>query len=197
MALIVTATSWTADEDFALLLDALAKYDRWLQSVPGDQNFRVVVPDHGRGPLREAYERRFADAGFTHIGVHTRWLEAEDYPKVLASADLGVCVHRSSSGLNLPMKVLDMFGAGIPVCALDYGPCLEELVTKDVNGLLFQTSEELEAQLRVLFEGGAPSPHLETLRAGALAAGRSSWEEAWRLGVWPLFSPQGGRPSTR
>src|SRR5262249_23981068 len=64
----------------------------------------------------------------------------------------GLCLHRSSSGLDIPMKVADLFGAGVPVCALDYGACLAERVRHGDNGLLFSTGVQLADVLFDLFE---------------------------------------------
>ena len=106
----------------------------------------------GDGARRAEFERRFAGLPARRMQLRARWLEPEDYPRVVGSADLGLCLHRSSSGLDIPMKIADLFGAGVPVCALDYGACLAERVRHGDNGLLFSTARQLADLLFDLFE---------------------------------------------
>ncbi|PIA24716.1 hypothetical protein AQUCO_71800001v1, partial [Aquilegia coerulea] len=164
-AIIVSSTSWTADEDFGMLLDAAVMYDRRVaailnedKSVEEEQLWKYI--DNGRqysyprllfiitgkGPEKGKYEKKIRRLRLKHVAFRTMWLPAEDYSLLLGSADLGVCLHTSSSGLDLPMKVVDMFGCGLPVCAVSY-PCIEELVKVEKNGLLFSSSSELAVEL--------------------------------------------------
>ena len=63
----------------------------------------------GKGPQREHYEKRLRALDLRRVAFRTAWLAAEDYPRLLGSADLGVCLHTSSSGLDLPMKARRFF----------------------------------------------------------------------------------------
>ena len=117
----MSSTSWTADEDFGLLLDALAALDSCLCTEAGradDCGPSVVAVITGKGPLKAHYEKRMRALPLRRVAVCTMWLEPADYPRLLGAADLGVCLHTSTSGLDLPMKVLDMYGCGLPVCPL-------------------------------------------------------------------------------
>ena len=98
------------------------------------------------------YLEKIATLDFPRISIITLWLEAEDYPTLLGCADVGVCLHFSTSGIDLPMKVLDMFGCQVPVVALQY-QCLSELVKHDVNGKVFKTSQQLKEQMMTLLTG--------------------------------------------
>ncbi|XP_010272987.1 PREDICTED: UDP-glycosyltransferase TURAN isoform X2 [Nelumbo nucifera] len=138
-ALIVSSTSWTPDEDFGMLLEAAVMYDRrvaailneddldknevlWENMCNGKQYLypRLLFIITGKGPEREKYEEKIRRLNLKRVAFCTMWLSAEDYPLLLGSADLGVCLHTSSSGLDLPMKVVDMFGCGLPVCAVSF-----------------------------------------------------------------------------
>eukprot|EP00899_Mesostigma_viride_P026424 jgi/Mesvir1/6967/Mv09112-RA.1 len=276
-ALLVSSTSWTADEDMTMLMEAAVAYDRRLAAITGEdsdgtysypgedeggeregrggrgrgltgsrsaggghshgggaEEERVVllsdegqgdvgetsgqdgtqppppvlfqtgapVPSllifiTGKGPMRAAFERQLASLRLRRVAFRTLWLAAEDYPRLLGSVDLGVCLHTSSSGLDLPMKVVDMFGCGLPVCAVRYA-CIHELVRHDENGLLFSSSGQLAQYLWDLFQGfrgggGGGTPLLGKLRSSAQAKGRASrWEEEWARCALPVIREQCG-----
>src|SRR6185312_9466631 len=73
----------------------------------------------------------------------TGFLEEAEYRELLARADIGISVHRSSSGLDLAMKVVDLQEAGVPVLAFDYGGSLPEQVSEGKAGFLFRNADEL------------------------------------------------------
>ncbi|RWS29425.1 chitobiosyldiphosphodolichol beta-mannosyltransferase-like protein [Leptotrombidium deliense] len=112
-ALIITSTSWTEDEDFSLLIEALKFYD--LKSSENSELPELVCVITGKGPLKDHYTEIIRNEKWRKVMFLLPWLEAEQYPKLLAACDLGVCLHTSSSGLDLPMKIVDMFGCGLPL----------------------------------------------------------------------------------
>ncbi|XP_035215883.1 chitobiosyldiphosphodolichol beta-mannosyltransferase-like isoform X2 [Stegodyphus dumicola] len=146
-ALIVSSTSWTEDEDFSILLSALEDYEEASKQMKDLPDLLVAIT--GKGPLKSYYERLIEDKGFSHVEVMTLWLQSEDYPTFLACADLGVSLHNSSSGFDLPMKVVDMFGCCLPVCAFEF-QCLHELVKDGVFGKIFSNSRQLSLQFQIL-----------------------------------------------
>ncbi|OVA03975.1 Asparagine-linked glycosylation protein 1-like [Macleaya cordata] len=207
-ALVVSSTSWTADEDFDMLLEAAVMYDRRVAAIlnEDDSNEEEVLCDDscngksyiyprllfiitGKGPEREKYEEQIKRLRLKRVAFRTMWLAAEDYPLLLGSADLGVCLHTSSSGLDLPMKVVDMFGCGLPVCAVSFS-CIEELVKVGKNGLLFSSSSELADELLMLFKGFPDEcDALKALRNGVLERGSSArWATEWEQHAKPLIS---------
>jgi beta-1,4-mannosyltransferase len=113
-ALICSSTSWTEDEDFSLLIEALEIYDQ----RPSSRMLYVVIT--GKGPMKKYYMDYINSINFTKVVVKSCWLDQQDYPTLIACCDLGISLHTSSSGLDLPMKIVDLFGCGVPVCAVNF-----------------------------------------------------------------------------
>jgi beta-1,4-mannosyltransferase len=120
--ILVTSTSYTADEPLLPLLSALIKYNE-------TQNLdlpRILLLITGRGPMQEQYRKVIAHSSLSgnnpdkKCTVKMMWLKPDDYPRLLACADLGISLHISSSGLDFPMKIIDLFGCGVPVCAIRF-----------------------------------------------------------------------------
>jgi beta-1,4-mannosyltransferase len=194
LGFMVCPTSWTADEDFDLIIDGVpyleGRIRDWEAGNPTRRFPDLVVLVTGDGNRRAEFERRFAGLPARRVQLRTRWLEPEDYPRIVGSADLGLCLHRSSSGVDIPMKVADLFGAGVPVFALDYGACLAERVRHGVNGRLFSNARQLADLLFDLFQTfPGESSELDRLRNGARRSARPTWEDGWATEARPVLIP--------
>ncbi|KAM4598344.1 chitobiosyldiphosphodolichol beta-mannosyltransferase [Polymixia lowei] len=185
-ALLLSSTSWTEDEDFSILLEALEEYEGFIKGGASLPSLVCVIT--GKGPQKEYYRKLIDTLHFEYVNICTPWLEAEDYPVLLGSADLGVCLHKSSSGLDLPMKVVDMFGCCLPVCAIHFN-CLHELVKHEENGLIFRDSQELAQQLKsLLSEFPGAEGRLGVFRRNLRASGGQRWDDNWDQNVLPLIT---------
>lgn len=177
--LIVSSTSWTADEDFSILLSTLLSYSSTLSKDPKLPQLLVIIT--GKGPRKEYYLSQISElessGNLKRVTIKTTWLSVSDYASLLGAADLGVSLHTSSSGVDLPMKVVDMFGAGLPVVGWSKFEAWPELVTEGVNGMGFGSAEELCGLFVELFE--ERGERLKRLREGAVRETGRRWDGEW------------------
>lgn len=171
--IVVCPSGWTADEDMNLLLDALGLLE------PGCFEFHLT----GDGPARAQLGPRIRSLRDSGIAIHADFLPEREYRNLLRRATAGLSLHRSSSSLDLPMKIVDFFGAGLPVCALDYGPTLREQVSTE-TGFFFGTASELAEIFRRLERDRTP---LDRKRCAIRAQWTTTWSEEWRKVAGPVF----------
>lgn len=103
-ALIISSTSWTIDEDFSILLEAAEFYDEKWRDDKNHNRPKLVILVTGKGPMKEQYLEKMKKLEFKGVALRTSWLEPSDYPVLLGSADIGVSLHTSSSGLFVDFK---------------------------------------------------------------------------------------------
>lgn len=82
--IVVSSTSWTLDEDFGPLLEAILQIDGKLQST-AVENIEILFLITGKGPLRSDFITRVSRSKLVHCKVVTLWLTAEDYPRLLGA----------------------------------------------------------------------------------------------------------------
>jgi beta-1,4-mannosyltransferase len=172
---VVCPAGWTADEDMGLLLDAL-------DMVSGKT---ITIYVTGDGPSRKELLPRLAVLRERGILADTGFLPEVEYWSLIRRADLGLSLHRSSSGLDLAMKVVDLFGVGTPVCAFDYGGSIREQIEDGVTGFLFSTARDLAALLTRL---GGDRDALDAMRAGVRERWQVSWSEEWQRIALPVLA---------
>ena len=121
---MLSSSSYSMEENFSELIRALDIVD----TDAACPKWAIIAT--GKGVTKSIFEDLFkeANAKWKKTSVHMVFLDVDDYPKVVASADIGVCLHYSSSGVDLPMKVVDMFSAGVPVICKGGYRSLSELV---------------------------------------------------------------------
>lgn len=175
---LVTSTSFTPDEDLGILFGALKIYENSFKKFDNTLP-KIVCFVTGKGPLKERYIEEVNQFEWDRCHVEFLWLSAEDYPRLIRLCDYGVSLHSSSSGLDLPMKILDMLGSGIPAIALNYNT-LDELITHDANGLRFLDRRELHEAL--IFAVKDESVH-KRLKKGALLEATSRWNASWETAM--------------
>ncbi len=184
--LVVCPTSWSPDEDFDLLLEALERTERQLRL----RSASLAVILTGRGPLRESFASRAARRGFTAVTLRTIWLDPADYPTLVGMADLGLCLHQSSSGLDLPMKLADLYGAGVPAAVYDYAPVLGEVMTAGQHGVTFRDPGDL-ANILITVATRSVAADTPLGRSRTWLAGRSPerWDPHWEAVARPVLLP--------
>jgi beta-1,4-mannosyltransferase len=197
--LVVCPTSWTPDEDFDLLLETLERAERKLielrpSTALGAGGKDGEGPDlallmTGRGLLRPEFEKRLARRNLRRLAVRTTWLEPGEYPILVGMADAGLCLHQSSSGLDLPMKLADFRGANVPVFVYDYAPVVSEVITSGREGVVFRDPGELCALLLALATADvAKIPKFAAARTWLAANPPSRWEPQWNEKALPLLT---------
>ena len=98
-----------------------------------------------------------------------------------------------SHRLFFSAQIWDMFGCGIPVCAVAFR-CLHELVHHGKNGYIFENSAQLARQLGSIFKDFPHSGELATLAKGVST---TRLHENWIENALPTLQAQVQIPKRR
>lgn len=180
---IMTGTSFTEDEELPMIEEAAVALDH-LATAGRIPPITFIVA--GDGDRREELERKWHALPLRHVRFEFGWFRQDEYQRRLRQSTIGLSLHRSTSNLDLPMKVSDMIGAGLPMLVLDYDPVLREMIDER-STMFFRTGPELVTAITTLLENLPDNDRLVNMRRAAAAAETDTWEAAWSRIVSPIF----------
>ena len=143
----------------------------------------------GKGPLQNEFLNSIRNHEWKNITIKNVWLPIQEYPNVLKIADLGISLHYSSSGLDLPMKIVDLFGSGVPVLTMNY-PVIRELVRDGVNGVIVNNNADSTGMSTLIYDilfSTDQSRYLK-IKEGALLESSVRWGDEWDAKLAPLMA---------
>jgi beta-1,4-mannosyltransferase len=106
----------------------------------------------------------------------TSWTRDEDFDPRIDAVQRG---ERLMACRPFP-DVLVLHGAGLPVCALDDGSRLDEILRHEETGLRFADAETLARQwVELLATFPEATPELDRLRANVARARATTWRDGW------------------
>ncbi|HUP50590.1 MAG TPA: glycosyltransferase [Thermoanaerobaculia bacterium] len=182
---VIAPTGWSADEAVEMLPEVATLLDRRLAGRDAGVQISLLIT--GKGERRAAIEAQLSGLRLQRVAVHTAWLPNDQYRQRLRASVLGLSFHRSASGLDLPMKIAEMLGSGVPVCAFDFGAVLREQMRPGEEGCLFSTPAELAALLDDLLGTWPETPAIDRMAAALRNRPFVAWEEQWDDTAAPLF----------
>ena len=192
--IVVCPTSWTPDEDFDLLLEALERAERQLtrNARPAPATPALAVLLTGRGALRDAFEARAARRNFKAIAVKTVWLE----PVGLSDA------RRHGRPRPLPSSVLvgprsadEARRLSRRRCARrrcsTTRRCCREVMTSGQEGVTFRDPGDLANVLVTVATGSASRRIRRSARAarGSRQHPPERWSAQWDQAARPVLFP--------
>lgn len=163
--LFVVPSSFSIDDDFDLLFEALRECDERMT-----EGARSTIVLTGYGERRTAVMQSIARLRLTKLSVTSEWLSEADFIALLQSADAGISLHRSASGFDLPIKIAEFLACGTTVLALDDGGAMDEI---DAPILRFRSAGELASLMLRVIASLEPPPR------PVVSSWSASWSEEW------------------
>lgn len=176
--IIISSTSFTKDEDFDILLDAMKLYDLKMEEPDADLP-KIFLLVTGKGPEKQKFLRNVENLKFSkRIVIKNYWLSSSDYAKIISVADLAISLHLSSSGIDLPMKILDFFGCGVPTISVNFRT-ISELVHDGINGLILKENTKLELSEKLIEVLTNKNDIYNVIKLGALIESKNTFDDNW------------------